>query len=273
MHGKADRLDPSSVGSVRVERRNVRVVDAELVAPPAGGDLVVGLGIDVRVDAERDRRAGAGGAGGRVESLKLGRGLDVELPDPGCEREVHLVPRLARPGEHQAIRRDAGPECAPQLAARDDVGAGAEPGEGADHREGVVGLDRVADERVGRSLGKRLVAGDEDRVRVAIGGRAELRRDCGERDSLGVKNAAAVLLPIGECVHVRHPSGLIRCRSGGGHCVSLGWRGLERRLSAATRERHDQADRRDDRHQKAELAYHVIRPSERPRHPGRGAPL
>ena len=191
VHGEADRLDPLQRGSVRVERRNLRVVDPELVAPPAGGDLVVGLGIHIRVDAQRDRRARACGARGRVEGLKLGRRFDVELPDPGGEREVHLVSRLAGPGEHQAIRRDAGPESAAQLAARDDVGAGAEAGEGADHREGVVGLDRVADERVGRSSSERPVAVDEDPVRVAIGRRAELRRDRGERDPLGVKNAAS----------------------------------------------------------------------------------
>ena len=82
VHGKAERLDAFERGGVRVKRRDVRVVDSELVAPPAGGDLVVGLGIDIRVDAERHRRPRAGSARGCVESLQLGRRFDVELTDP-----------------------------------------------------------------------------------------------------------------------------------------------------------------------------------------------
>ena len=110
MHGKADRLDALQRGSPGVERRDIRVVDAELVAPPAGGDLVMGFGINIGVDAERHGRARARSARRCVESLKLRRRFDVELPDSGSERQVQLVSRLAGSGKHQTIRRDAGPE-------------------------------------------------------------------------------------------------------------------------------------------------------------------
>ena len=111
-----------------VERRHVSVVDPELVAAPAGGDLVVGVGIHAGVHAERDPRQRAARLGGCVEGVELGGRFHVELPDPQAERPVHLVARLAGPGEHQPVGRDAGGERAAQLAARDDVGAGAEAG-------------------------------------------------------------------------------------------------------------------------------------------------
>ena len=141
VHGEAHRLDPLQRRRRGVERGDIAVVDPELVAAPARGDLVVGLGIDVGVHAERDRRAHVQRAGGRIQGLKLGGRFDVELSHPAGERQVHLVPRLAGPGKHQSFRRDAGLERAAQLAARDDIGAGAEAGEGADHREVVVRLD------------------------------------------------------------------------------------------------------------------------------------
>ena len=110
MHGEADRLDSRQRGGSRVECRNLPVVDAELVAAPAGGDLVVGLGIDVpdsRGARPAPARPWARAAASSASSSA--RRFHVELPDPVAERQVHLVPSLAGPGEDQPLRRHAGP--------------------------------------------------------------------------------------------------------------------------------------------------------------------
>ncbi len=66
-----------------------------------------------------------------VEQLQLRQRFDVELLDAGLERRRSSRRRLADAGEDDALRRDAGRQRAAQLALRDDIGAGAEPREGA----------------------------------------------------------------------------------------------------------------------------------------------
>lgn len=53
------------------------------------------LCIDIRVDAEGDRRFFARAHGALVEDFELGLGFDVEAVDAGLKGEIHLGRRLA----------------------------------------------------------------------------------------------------------------------------------------------------------------------------------
>ncbi len=55
--------------------------DAELVAAPARGDVVVGAGVDVGVDAQGDAGPLAEAGADAVQVIQLGRRLDVEEQD------------------------------------------------------------------------------------------------------------------------------------------------------------------------------------------------
>ena len=138
--------------------------------------------------------------GDRGQQLELGLGLDVDAEDVVVERERELVRGLADAGEHDLLRRHAGRERALQLAARDDVGAGAEPRQRRDHRLVGIRLHRVADERrhIGerarRTRGSAAPASRSNSNRTAC---RPPRASVGEIDRLGVQHAVA----IGEVVH------------------------------------------------------------------------
>src|SRR5690606_26850404 len=113
-------------GGAAVEVQRVGKGDAELVALEAGGDVGVGLRVDVRIDAQRDRRLLAEFAGDRVQVVELGGRFDVEAADAGLQRLAHLGTSLADAGEHHLVGTATGGEHAGELATRDDVETGAE---------------------------------------------------------------------------------------------------------------------------------------------------
>ena len=61
---------------------------------------------------------------------------------PASIASGELVRGLADAGEHDLLRRNAGGERALQLAAGDDIGAGAEPRQRREHR--LVGFAFIA---------------------------------------------------------------------------------------------------------------------------------
>ena len=132
-------------------------------------------------------------------SVKLRLGFHVDAEDAGIDRGGEFGRRLADAGEHDLLRRNAGRERALQFAARNDVGAGAEPRERRDHRLVGIRLHGVADERrhVGEGVGEHAVVPLERRGRIAIERRADGLGEAGEIDRLGVQHAVA----IGEVVH------------------------------------------------------------------------
>ena len=199
VHVDADHLDARQPGGACVDVAGVLPGDAELVLGPAGGDLPVRPGVDVGIDAHRHRRGAPGGDGAGRQHVELRFGFDVEAVDAGGQREIHLGGRLADAGEQDLRGRDAGGERAAQLALRNDVGAGAELGQRADHRLVGVGLHGVADERVeiGEGLAEDAVVAGKRRGRVAVEGRADGGGDRRDRHVLGVKDAVLVV----EMVH------------------------------------------------------------------------
>ncbi len=136
------------VGHIRrtaVQVEGVCVRHAELVLFESGGDVGVRLRIDIRVDAERDRRRRTVRLGHLVDAREFGCRLDVEALDVGLERLLDLGAGLAHTGEHHLARVSPGREHACQFSARDDVETRAQFRENAQNSQIAVGFDRVAD--------------------------------------------------------------------------------------------------------------------------------
>jgi len=102
---------------------------------------------------------------------------------------------LADAGKDDLLRGDAGRERALQFAAGDDVGAGAESRQRAEHRLIGIGLHRVADEDLlaGKGLREHAIVPLQRRRRIAIEGRADGRGESGQIDRLGVQHAVAIV--------------------------------------------------------------------------------
>jgi hypothetical protein len=128
------------------------------------------------------------------QQCELGLRLDIDAEDAFVDGERELGRGLADAGEHDLVGRDAGRARALQFTAGDDVGAGAELRQGAQHGLVRVRLHGVADERidVGEGAGEYLVVTRQRRRRIAIERRADLGRERVEPDRLGVQRAVAI---------------------------------------------------------------------------------
>src|SRR3712207_2740660 len=126
------------------ERERLVYGDAELVEGAPGGDVLVGLGVHVRVDPQGDPGALAVPAGEPVEVLELRGGLDVEEQDALPEARHELPLRLADPGEDHLLRVEPGAHRPVELADGDDISPCPEGGQSAQNREFAVGLPGVA---------------------------------------------------------------------------------------------------------------------------------
>ncbi len=189
MHMHAVGHDPRQRGGLAVERGGLLERHAEFVLGAAGGDLVMGLGVDIRVHAHGDAGLAPLGFGHFAQGAKLGLQFHVEGEDAGVEREGHLLLGLADAGEGDAVGRHIHRERAAQLAFGHHIHAGAEPRQGGEHAEIGVGLDRVADERVrgrGEGFGEHPVVALKRRRRIAIEGRADRVRERAQIDLLGM---------------------------------------------------------------------------------------
>jgi hypothetical protein len=179
-------------GAVGVQR--IIEGHAELVRLQAGRDVWVGLRIDVRVHAQRDRGALAHAAGHRVQAVQFRDRFDVEAQDAFLEREAHLGFGLADAREDGLARVAAGCDHAQQFAAGDDVEAGAFARQQVEDGEVRIGLHRVADEGVAAFT--RVAVGGEvlqqGRLRIDIGRRAEFLGNAGQWGALGVQDAVLV---------------------------------------------------------------------------------
>jgi hypothetical protein len=180
----ADHLEARQPCGMHVGFDRAVMGNAELVALQSGGNVRVRLRVDVRIDADADRRAHLLGQRHLVEHVELGFALDVEAGDAGGEGLTHLGARLADAREDDLPRIRAHGQHARQLTARDDVETAAGLGEHAQHAERGVGLHRVADQRLA-ALEAALVGGQRvehpllriDEQRRAVRARQRVERD------------------------------------------------------------------------------------------------
>ena len=208
----AGDLDARKLGGAGIDLAGALPRDAELVLGLAGGDLLVGPGVDIRVDAQRDggHLAQRHGAGRKQFELRLG--FDVEAQYAGPQGEVDLASRLADPGKQDLGGGNTGGERTAQLAFRDHVGAGAKPRQRAQHGLVGVSLHGIADQRVEarEGLAEDAVMPGQRRGRIAVEGSADLRGDIWYRHVLGMKDAVAVF----EMVHGNGSGSLERGATG-----------------------------------------------------------
>lgn len=190
----AGHLQVRQRGGAAVGRQRVVEGHAELVGFQTRRDVGVGLGVDVGVHAQRHARDLAHAAGDLVQAVQLGNRFDVEAQDVVRQRQAHFLDALADARKNHFARIAAGCEHAQQFAARDDVEAGALAREQVEDRQVGIGLHRVADECVAprASVGVGAEIGQQRRLRIHIGGRAELRGDAGQGGAFGVQHAGVV---------------------------------------------------------------------------------
>ncbi|NBN93819.1 MAG: hypothetical protein EBV35_08335, partial [Betaproteobacteria bacterium] len=131
-------------GDFLARGRHLALAEGDLLAILSAGAYGMRR-IDIRVDAERDRRRRTVRLGHLVDARQLGCRLNVEALDVGLERLLDLGAGLAHPGEHDLAGVSPGREHACQFSARDDVETRAQFRENAQNSQIAVGFDRVAD--------------------------------------------------------------------------------------------------------------------------------
>ena len=166
----------------------------------------MGQRVDIRVDPDRHSGGRAARVGDRAQPPQLRDQFDIDLVDSGGDGGVELLGGLADPGEDDPLRRDAGGEGAPQLALRDDVGAGAEQGEEPQDGQVRVCLDGIADERRRRRkrIAEMAIAGAQRAGGIDVERRADRRGDVRHRHAFDLQGAVAVRE---ELIHSGRPWG------------------------------------------------------------------
>ncbi len=144
--GHPHHLEMGQVPGPAIVNQGLLDVDAELVLLEPGGDVGMGLGVDVRVDAQGHPGLELEAAGDAVDLLQLLGGLQVEQQDARLEGRLDLLGLFAHPGIDDFGRVHPGRQGPVEFAAGDDVGPGAQPGEEPQDGQVGVGLHREADD-------------------------------------------------------------------------------------------------------------------------------
>ena len=118
-------------------------VDAKLVLGSAGGDVAVGVGVDVGVDAYGHMGRFASPAGQLVDDLELGHRLNIEAEDVVIEPQVDLPVGLAHARIHHLARVEASCKRGLDFAAAHQVDAQAIFHDFFQNHGVAVGLDGI----------------------------------------------------------------------------------------------------------------------------------
>ena len=174
-------------------------VHAELVFIGAGGDVFVGVGVDIGVDAHGNRRFHTHFPGNAVDGAQLVLTLAVEAVDVLLQRIADLRLGLADPGVGAEGGVAPGVDDAPQLAARHDVEADALLRHEVEDSLVGAGFDGVSHMRLerGERLAQLAEVVNDGFLAVDKGGGADGSGDVGQIHALAVQSAVLV----GECVH------------------------------------------------------------------------
>ncbi len=142
----------------------------------------MGLGIDVRVDPQRDGGGHAHFCSDLLQALELLGGFDVEAVHADFQGATHVVTALADAGVDDFARFAARGQHPLQFAARDDVEAGAQACQQVQHAEVGIRLDGKTDQvrQVAEGVGIGAELRLDVRTRVHVGGRAEALGERGQ---------------------------------------------------------------------------------------------
>ncbi len=112
MAGDAFEHQVLALEDARQQPLGDRHLEAELGVVQAGGDVGMGLGIDVRVDAERDLRGRLQARRDPLDRLDLLGALDVDGADRRAKGRLDLLVAFADAAEDDAAAGDPGFEAA-----------------------------------------------------------------------------------------------------------------------------------------------------------------
>ena len=167
--------------------------NAELVLGFPGRNLGMRERIDVRIDAQRHRRALRLRDSNLAQDLKLFLALGIELHDAAIEPERDLLARLADAREHDLRGRHAASQRTLELTGRHDVGACAKLRQRPDDGKIAIRLDRIGDQRALRQRRfEHTIVPFKRGGGIAIKGRAHARRYGRDGDIFGVEFAVFV---------------------------------------------------------------------------------
>ena len=159
----------------------------------------MGLGIDIRIDADRYGGASAKAHCDVGKELELGFGLDVEAGDAFLQGCSHFACGLANPREHDLAAGHAQGQGAPQFTFGDDIDPSAEIDERLHHRLIGIRLSRIEDRMIGAREGliENVIMALERRRRITIERRADILGKNAKADLFDMKHAVSV----GEMMH------------------------------------------------------------------------
>ena len=118
---------------------------AKLVALESGGDIGVGLGVDVRVHADADRRGLAFCDGHFAQNLQLCFAFHVETQNASLQRLPHFQARFTHAGKNHLAGIATGGNDTLQFTTRDDVESTPLAGKKLQQRQRGVGFHGIAD--------------------------------------------------------------------------------------------------------------------------------
>ncbi len=201
MRRQSDRAQMGISRRLRKGRRQAFPRNAELGIGAAGGNLAVGARINCRVDAHCDFHHSAARRRNLCQHVDFGFGFDIELQDAGIDAGTKLGAGLANAGKHDAAGWNAGGQCARQFTAGNNISAGTQPGNGAEHGQIGIGFHRKGHQRVAitqpghRGLEYAEMPFDRGTA-VAVKRRANFGRKLCKADVFGMHHAAAKLKMI-----------------------------------------------------------------------------
>src|SRR6266496_2764931 len=150
MHLYADDVDVAHFDGAFVKRLDVIKCDPEFVLARTRVDIFVRMRIDVRIDAQRHRRARLFRASDAIDELQFRFALDIKAVNSLLERVLDFLTRFAHAGERAfcsrtcwSYRKDA-----KKLAAGYDVKTCARICEQFQDRAIRVRLNRVTNEMI-----------------------------------------------------------------------------------------------------------------------------
>ncbi len=114
--GDAADVQVGQGAGASIERLCIGEGNAELVALEAGGNVGVRFRVNIRIDAQGDRRLRPELGGNGIETFEFGCGFDIEAADAGAQRLAHLVARLAHTSENHLVCAPSGCQHACELA-------------------------------------------------------------------------------------------------------------------------------------------------------------
>ena len=121
----------------------LRMVDAELVLRQAGGDVRMGMGTDIRIHPDADRRLHVHFSSNLLDDKHFRRRFDMETADARLQAEADFVVPFADPGENEGAGREARGERGGNLPAADTVGPEARFRDDPEQVRVGIGLHRI----------------------------------------------------------------------------------------------------------------------------------